>query len=75
MVNWDGAVAPCCFDKDVDFAMGQAFDGRSFDEIWRSRAYMDFRGQVLADRNSFDMCRNCSEGYRGMFSLIKEIKG
>jgi radical SAM protein with 4Fe4S-binding SPASM domain len=75
MVNWNGAVAPCCFDKDVDFAMGQAFDGRSFDEIWHSRAYMDFRRQVLADRNSFDMCRNCSEGYRGMFSLIKEIRG
>ena len=75
MVNWDGAVAPCCFDKDVDFEMGQAFDGTSFDQIWRGRAYMDFRQQILDDRNAVDMCRNCSEGYRGMFSLVKEIRG
>jgi len=75
MVNWNGAVAPCCFDKDVDFEMGQAFDGTSFDQIWRGRAYMDFRQQILDDRNAVDMCRNCSEGYRGMFSLVKEIRG
>ncbi|MEE3258083.1 MAG: radical SAM protein [Candidatus Latescibacterota bacterium] len=75
MINWNGAVAPCCFDKDVDFAMGQAFNDHSFDEIWRGRAYMDFRQQLLADRNGVDMCRNCSEGYRGMFTLVKEIRG
>ena len=75
MVNWNGAVAPCCFDKDVDFAMGQAFNGHRFDEIWRGRAYMDFRQQILTDRNAVAMCRNCSEGYRGMFSHVKEIRG
>ena len=26
MVNWNGDVAPCCFDKDVDFKMGSAFE-------------------------------------------------
>ena len=75
MVNWNGAVAPCCFDKDVDFEMGQAFKDGSFDEIWQGRAYMDFRQKILADRNAVDMCRNCSEGYRGMFSHVKEIRG
>ena len=75
MVNWNGAVAPCCFDKDVDFEMGQAFAGQSFGQIWRGRAYMDFRRRILADRKGVDMCRNCSEGYKGMFSLIEEIRG
>jgi len=74
MVNWNGAVAPCCFDKDVDFEMGQAFDGQSFGEIWKGRSYMDFRQRVLKDRGDIDMCRNCSEGYRGMFSLVKELR-
>ena len=73
MVNWNGAVAPCCFDKNVDFNMGDSFNG-SFGEIWRDRAYMDFRKKILADRNAVDMCRNCSEGYKGMFSLVKEIR-
>ncbi len=84
MVNWNGAVAPCCFDKDVDFEMGRtsvsdsetsSHSAQPFKEIWRGRAYMDFRERVLADRAAFDMCRNCSEGYRGMFSLVKELSG
>ena len=75
MVNWNGDVAPCCFDKDVDFGMGDAFDGVSFGDIWQGRAYMDFRDKVLGDRSAVDMCRNCSEGYRGMFSLLKELRG
>lgn len=74
MINWNGSVAPCCFDKDVDYAMGDAFDGASFKSIWRGRSYMDFRKQLLRDRNAVDMCRNCSEGYRGMFSLVKELR-
>lgn len=76
MVNWDGRVAPCCFDKDIDYSMGQAFgaDG-SFRAIWKDRSYMDFRRNLLRDRSYADMCSNCSEGYRGMFSLVKELKG
>jgi MoaA/NifB/PqqE/SkfB family radical SAM enzyme len=80
MVNWNGDVAPCCFDKNVDFGMGNALDdsggeGSSFSAIWKDRAYMDFREKILDDRKSVDMCRNCSEGYRGMFSLVKELRG
>lgn len=75
MVNWNGDVAPCCFDKDVDFGMGDTFNGQSFGEIWQDAPYMAFRQQILDDRRSVDMCRNCSEGYRGMFSLVKELTG
>ena len=82
MVNWNGDVAPCCFDKDVDYPLGRAFpadpgngEGSTFGEAWRSRAYADFRRTVLGDRSAVDMCRNCSEGYRGMFSLVKELRG
>jgi MoaA/NifB/PqqE/SkfB family radical SAM enzyme len=80
MVNWSGDVAPCCFDKNVDFGMGDAFNGHdlsesTFQEIWKGRAYMDFREKILDSRAGVDMCRNCSEGYRGMFSLVKELRG
>ena len=74
MVNWNGDVAPCCFDKNVDFKMGSAFEKGSFSQIWRGRQYMDFRNTVLRNRASVDMCRNCSEGYRGMFSHVKELR-
>lgn len=75
MVNWDGRVAPCCFDKDIDHELGQAFEGMPFAGIWRGRAYMEFRQRLLDDRLGLDMCRNCSEGYRGMFSLVNELRG
>ena len=74
-VNWDGRVAPCCFDKDVDFCLGQAFADRPFDRIWWGSEYRDFRKRVLADRRSIPMCCNCSEGYRGMFSLVRQLEG
>ncbi|MBT3345138.1 MAG: radical SAM protein [Gemmatimonadetes bacterium] len=75
MVNWNGDVAPCCFDKDVDYGMGDAFNGQSFAQIWQDAPYKAFRQRILDDRMSVDMCRNCSEGYRGMFSLVKELTG
>ena len=76
MVNWNGAVAPCCFDKDVEFGMGEIFDpSQNFGTIWKGQAFMDFRARILSDRRSVDMCRNCSEGYRGMFTLVKEMRG
>jgi MoaA/NifB/PqqE/SkfB family radical SAM enzyme len=75
MVNWNGAVAPCCFDKDVEFELGQAFAGGDFRQLWRGRAYMEFRQRLLDDRLGIPMCRNCSEGYRGMFSLVNELRG
>ena len=75
MVNWDGRVSPCCFDKNVDFGMGSTFEDAGFKGIWKNRAYMDFRRGVLRDRSHAVMCQNCSEGYQGMFSLVKELTG
>ena len=75
MVNWSGNVTPCCFDKNGAADLGDAFNGDTFDEIWRGRAYMDFRSTILRDRTTVPMCNNCSEGYTGMFSLVKEMRG
>lgn len=75
MINWDGTVTPCCFDKDAKFAMGQAFDGSSLGALWQGKAYGDFRRRILKDRRNVPLCTNCSEGYRGMFSLVRDLRG
>ncbi len=62
-ITWDGQVLPCCFDKDADHPMGNILQ-QPFDEIWRGRAYGEFRRKVFADRQNVPMCRNCSEGVR-----------
>jgi radical SAM protein with 4Fe4S-binding SPASM domain len=61
VVTWDGKVVPCCFDKDAQHVMG-SLRSDSFQSLWNSKLYNDFRGQLLSDRTQVEMCRNCSEG-------------
>jgi radical SAM protein with 4Fe4S-binding SPASM domain len=61
VITWDGRVVPCCFDKDAEHALG-SLQEQSFETIWSGQAYRSFRNSVLRDRNSIDICTNCSEG-------------
>lgn len=61
VVTWDGRVVPCCFDKDAHHVLGD-LNTHSFNELWHSAAYTDFRRQLLHSRSSIEMCKNCSEG-------------
>ena len=61
VLTWDGKVVPCCFDKDAQHAMGTLKD-KSFQEIWRSPSYQNFRQAILTNRKGIDICSNCSEG-------------
>lgn len=60
-ITWDGRVLPCCFDKDGKYVMGKLGES-SFNEIWNSEGYRQFRGDVLKSRKSIDICTNCTEG-------------
>ena len=73
VVNWDGAVSPCCFDKDVHYGLGDTKNVHAFDEIWEGDAYGQFRNAILADRSAVPICNNCSEGLKGMFYDIEEV--
>jgi radical SAM protein with 4Fe4S-binding SPASM domain len=61
VVTWDGAVVPCCFDKDASYKMGN-LNETPFKEIWKNEAYLDFRKKILSSRKSIDICTNCTEG-------------
>lgn len=63
VITWDGKVVPCCFDKDAKFNFGQ-LNGKSFEEIWLSEPYQNFRQGVLNDRKGLSMCTNCTEGLK-----------
>jgi radical SAM protein with 4Fe4S-binding SPASM domain len=73
MIDWNGAVVPCCFDKDEDFKMGNAL-AQEFDEIWHSAEYNRFRRKLLRDGRTFEMCRNCAEGLKGFYLPLARME-
>lgn len=63
VITWDGRIAPCCFDKDAKYELGK-LNGSNFFSIWKSGNYQKFRKQILTDRKSIDICKNCTEGMK-----------
>ncbi|MCD4695622.1 MAG: SPASM domain-containing protein [Bacteroidales bacterium] len=63
VITWDGMVVPCCFDKDATHQMGD-LKKDSFHKVWKNPVYQKFRTQVITDRKSIDICRNCTEGMK-----------
>ena len=63
VITWDGAVVPCCFDKDAQHKLGD-LKTQSFKELWQQGVYKKFRGDVLQSRTNVDICANCSEGVK-----------
>lgn len=61
VLTWDGKVVPCCFDKDAKHIVGD-LQKCSFNEVWNGSEITKFRKHLLKDRNSIDICTNCSEG-------------
>jgi radical SAM protein with 4Fe4S-binding SPASM domain len=63
VITWDGKVVPCCFDKDATHQLGNLAED-SFQQIWHSPAYNQFRQHLLISRKNIDICQNCTEGTR-----------
>lgn len=74
VINWDGVVSPCCFDKDAHYGLGDALNGQDFEHIWTGPRYTAFRNTILKDRASVPICSNCSEGVKGLFYDIEEVR-
>ncbi|MEP1034238.1 SPASM domain-containing protein [Ekhidna sp.] len=61
VITWDGQVIPCCFDKDATHSMGNVAT-KSFEKIWHSKPYQNFRKSLLTSRSEIEICKNCTEG-------------
>ena len=61
VITWDGAVVPCCFDKDATHKLGDLKQS-SFKEIWQNPTYKSFRKSILKGRDQIEICKNCTEG-------------
>lgn len=63
VVNVNGEVLPCCFDKSSAYSFGNVTNN-SFNAVWQNMHAKDFRSKILADRKQFEICRNCNENIR-----------
>lgn len=63
LINWDGAVVPCCFDKNGKYEMGNINEAENIDDIWFGQKFSKFRSRLNRNRKSIDICRNCNQGF------------
>lgn len=61
VINWDGEFSICCYDKDLQFKVGN-IDQYQFKDLWFGSKLNAIRNQILHNRSVYDICRNCGEG-------------
>lgn len=60
VIGFNGDVFPCCYSCTIPkFRMGNVNE-ESFQDIWLSEKYVNFRRTVFENRYQYDVCRDCS---------------
>ena len=72
LINWNGILGPCCFDKTAQYPMGNINDSKNIKEIWKSSAAQEFRSRLLKNRNEIDICSNCNQGFGHFFFVYSQ---
>lgn len=67
VINSDGRVSPCCFDKFGKYSFGDLDQNGNLLAIWRGGKFKSFRTALLENCRAFDICRNCSEGLENLY--------
>lgn len=67
VINWDGELAICCYDKDLIYPIGNIKE-HSFVSLWKSSKMNNIRRSILNSRTDIEICRNCGEG------IVQKIK-
>ncbi len=73
MVDWNGTVVPCCFDKDEEYPMGNALK-QDFAQIWHSREYDRMRMTLIREGRVKAMCGNCTEGLKSYYVPLDRLE-
>ena len=63
VVTWEGILIPCCFDKNLEFKLGN-MNKKNIKSLWKYNGFNEFRKNILQNRKKVAICRNCSEGLR-----------
>ena len=64
VLHWDGHLSPCDMDPHGTFQFGHVGTDR-FKKIWQSTSILELRRQFRDDYQSMQLCRNCSNAFKG----------
>jgi len=59
VINAQGDVLPCCFDKRSEYSFGN-INKNLFLDNWHNKKASGFRDSILQNRKQYEMCRNCT---------------
>ncbi|MBZ0264967.1 SPASM domain-containing protein [bacterium] len=65
VIQWDGTVVPCCFDKTGEFIVGDAAVV-GFPVVWSGKEFQAFRRNWLRGIRP-EICSNCTEGLKNLY--------
>lgn len=71
VIDWNGNMTVCCFDKDEDFVMGNVFL-EGLEKVWRGEKFRSFRVDITQGKMK-PMCYNCTEGLEKLFISSKYL--
>lgn len=60
VINANGDVLPCCFDKNGQYRFGNIAE-QSLKDCWQSKVAEHFRETVFSNSYPFPICQNCTE--------------
>jgi radical SAM protein with 4Fe4S-binding SPASM domain len=58
VIDVDGNVPACCFDKSAKYSFGNIKES-NIKDIWLGSKANKFRKAILKNRKSIDICNNC----------------
>ena len=70
-VYWNGDIAPCCM-YEGDMGLGNIHDAGIM-RLWNSDAYQTFRDNMLHDRDSLPICRDCRENFFRLHPIYRHL--
>lgn len=75
VVNWDGAMVPCCHDTHDTHVFGNAFRDGGVAAVWQGRAYTAFRRALREDIRAMPLCQHCpeAEGFDSLFQAEEKV--
>lgn len=64
VITQSGQLVPCCFDKQAEHVFGELNQEQTLQSIFHGEQASKFRQKLFSNRESIEICKNCTEGLK-----------